>query len=309
MSLQVDFDLFGLRSLIEAAFREDVGRGDLTVETLLSPELRERPVDAHIIAKAPGVIAGLPVAAACYGSLDKRIAFRAVVKDGEAVESGQRVAHVHGPAGHLLTAERTALNFLGRLSGIATLTRRFVEAVAGTGAVICDTRKTTPGHRMLEKYATDQGGAKNHRLGLFDQVLIKENHLEAAGAGIDAAVRLAVESLSGNPRPVIGVETKDLAEFDVALGTPADLILLDNFAPEEVAEAVHRRGSATRPALEASGGVTLENVRAYAETGVDRISVGALTHSAPTLDLSCLFEWRPQGATLPTRPKGENTPS
>ncbi len=238
-------------------------------------------LEGRLVAKEDGVVAGLPLVRALFAIVDERLALRPHVDDGKAVETGQTVATVAGPGRALLTAERPALNLLGRLSGIATLTRRYVDAVAHTDAAVLDTRKTLPGARRPNKYAVRQGGGTNHRLGLFDMVLVKDNHIDGAG-GITAALR-RVREAHGDRYP-IEVEVKTLDELDEALAASPDLILLDNMDPPTLRRAVDRTDG--RVPLEASGTVTLDTVATVAETGVDRISVGALTHSADTLDLS-----------------------
>ena len=257
--------------LIDRALAEDVGDGDLTTRLLVPPDAR---ASARIEQKQPGVIAGLDVAAAVFARFDVR-----------CEPAKDVVARVDGPAAGILTAERTALNFLGRLSGVATLTARYVEAIDGTGAKILDTRKTTPGLRELEKAAVAAGGGTNHRMGLFDAVMIKENHAAIAG-GLAAATRKAVGEAPDGVE--VGVECETPEDVDIALEAGARRLLLDNMTPAELVECVARAGG--RATLEASGGVTLENVREIAETGVDFISIGALTHSAPALDLSLLFD-------------------
>jgi nicotinate-nucleotide pyrophosphorylase (carboxylating) len=238
-------------------------------------------LDGRLVAKEPGVVAGLPLAQALCRLVDSDLTLRPEVEDGTRVEVGQTIAAVAGPGRALLTAERPALNFVGRLSGIATLTRRFVDAVAHTDADILDTRKTLPGHRRSDKYAVRQGGGQNHRMGLHDMVLIKDNHIEGAG-GITEAVRRVRES-HGDQYP-IEVEVKTIGELEEALALPPDFILLDNMDLETLRRAVARTDG--RVALEASGGVTLDTVSDVAETGVDAVSVGALTHSARVLDVS-----------------------
>lgn len=265
------------RPLIELALREDLGPGDVTTRATIPEGAWGR---GAIVAKAHGVICGLPVAAEVFRAVDERISLTPHMRDGEPVQPGDAVAEVEGPLRGILAAERTALNFLCRLSGIATLTARFVDAVAPYRAVILDTRKTTPGWRHLEKYAVRCGGGRNHRMGLYDMVLIKDNHIAACGSVTEAVKRVRN---AGVAVPV-EVEVRDLEELREALGLGVDRILLDNFSVEEMAEAV--RIAAGRVPLEASGGVTLENVAEIAATGVDYISVGALTHSAPALDLS-----------------------
>ena len=262
---------------IQRALDEDIGTGDATTNSIV-------PADAtmhgQIIAKQDGVIAGLDVARAAYGLLDSDMDFAAQIADGSRVTSGRILALVSGRTSSLLTAERTALNFLGRMSGIATLTRQFVDAVAGTRAVILDTRKTAPGLRLVDKLAVKLGGGGNHRIGLYDMILIKDNHIDYAG-GIEEAVRRARAYDSGLP---IEVEARSVADVKVALGLGVERILLDNMSVEMMAEAVKLTHG--RAKLEASGNVTLETVRRIAETGVDFISVGALTHSAKVFDVS-----------------------
>ena len=257
--------------LIDRALAEDVGDGDLTTRLLVPPDLR---ATARIEQKQPGVIAGLDVAAAVFGRFDVKLE---PAKDV--------VARLDGPAAGILTAERTALNFLARLSGIATLTARYVDAVEGTGVQILDTRKTTPGLRELEKAAVAAGGGTNHRMGLFDAVMIKENHAAVAG-GLAAATRKAVAEAPAGVEVCVECETPE--DVDVAIEAGARRLLLDNMPPAELVECVARAGGHAK--LEASGGISLENVREVAETGVDFISIGALTHSAPALDLSLLFD-------------------
>ncbi len=276
-----DLLLEAARPLIELALAEDIGPGDATSEAVLPADA---VLQARIVAKAPGVIAGLPVAEAVFARVDPAIRFTPLRSDGDRVVPGDGVAEVVGPARGMLAAERTALNFLQHLSGIATLTRAFVDAVAGNRAVILDTRKTHPGWRALEKYAVRMGGGQNHRLGLYDMILIKDNHIEAAGS-ITAAVRRA---RAAHPHLPVEVEVKNLDELREALELPVDRIMLDNFDLDTMREAV--RLTAGRVPLEASGGVTLERAAAVAATGVDFISVGALTHSAPALDLSMEVE-------------------
>ncbi len=276
--------------LIELAIAEDIGPGDATSEAVLPPDLH---LDAYLVAKAPGVIAGLPIAQAVFARVEPGLCFVPHVEDGQRVSPGDVVAEVSGPARGMLAAERTALNFLQRLSGIATLTRAFVEAVAGTGAVILDTRKTHPGYRALEKYAVRMGGAQNHRSGLYDMLLVKDNHIAAAGS-LTAAVQ---QARAAHPELPIEVEVKDLDELREALALPVGRIMLDNFDLEGIRAAVQL--AAGRVKLEASGGVSLERVAAIAATGVDFISVGALTHSAPALDLS--LEVTHRGSPIPIR--------
>ena len=262
--------------VVLAALAEDIGAGDVTTEATVAAEAVGT---AELLVKDAGVVCGLRVAETAFRALDPEIRFEAFASDGDRVEPPAVVARLTGSESAILTAERVALNFLGRLSGIATLTRRYVDAVEGTGAAVLDTRKTTPGLRALEKDAVAAGGGRNHRFGLDDAVLIKDNHLRAAGS-IAAAVALvrAATDLS------VEVECETLVQVAEALDAGVDAILLDNMSLEELRNAVALVGGRAR--LEASGGVTLETIRAIAETGVDEISVGALTHSARSLDVS-----------------------
>lgn len=273
--------------LLQRALEEDIGSGDVTTASIIPAEQWSTAI---IVAKAGGVIAGLPIVAQVFRLVDERIAFSPQVADGDAVRPKDVVARLQGPTRGILSGERVALNFLQRLSGIATLTRAFVEAVAGTGAVILDTRKTTPTLRALEKYAVRMGGAANHRFGLYDMVLIKDNHIQAAGSITEAVRRVRQRNAAGLP---IEVEVRDLAELREALALAVDRIMLDNMSGEMMRQAVAM--AAGRVPLEASGNVTLENVRQVAETGVDYISSGALTHSARALDLSLLFTDEAEG--------------
>jgi quinolinate synthase len=265
--------------LIDLAIAEDIGPGDCTSSAVLPPG---NILAAGLIVKAPGVIAGLPIAAEVFRQVDPAITFEPLVKDGQEVVAGELIARVSGPGRSLLAAERIMLNFLQRLSGVATLTRRFVEAVACTNTGIMDTRKTTPGYRRLEKYAVRMGGGLNHRMSLYDALLVKDNHLEAAGC-LSAAVEKAHAAY---PLLPLIVEVRTLDELQQALDSivPIHRILLDNMDLATMSQAVQI--SAGRVPLEASGGATLTSVAAIAETGVDVISVGALTHSAPALDIS-----------------------
>lgn len=272
------------RELVRTALVEDLGPGDVTSEATVPADAT---ASARIVQKEPGVVFGLEIAAEVFSQLGapglERLADEGIWREYTPVN----VASISGPARALLAGERTALNFLGHLSGIATLAAQFAEAVDGAGAVILDTRKTTPGLRRLEKAAVAAGGARNHRLGLYDAVLIKENHIAIAGGLADAvaAARAAQPSLE------IEVECRDLDEVRAALAAGADRLLLDNMDPEALRAAVAERDrSGDGARLEASGGVTLLNVAEIAATGVDYISVGALTHSAPALDLSMLIE-------------------
>ncbi len=272
------FDLPSVDALIDAAVVEDVGRGDLTTQLTVTDGTRAR---AQIVAKQTGILAGLPMVKKVFAVVSgARTSVEPHLIDGASFTAGTAIASLSGPAADLLTGERVTLNFLQHLSGIATLTHRYVAAVSPTRSRIVDTRKTVPGLRLLEKYAVRMGGGQNHRFGLDDGILIKNNHIVAAG-GIRAAVARARE---GAPHTVkIEVECTTRAEVDEAIAAGADIILLDNMSPEQLAAAVKR--IAGRVLTEASGGVTLETVRVIAESGVDLISVGALTHSAPAIDL------------------------
>lgn len=267
--------------LIDLALAEDSGGGDWTTRWTVPARTR---AEAEITAKAEGIVAGLAPTTAVFLRLDPRVEPDIRITDGGHVAHGDMICRLSGPARALLTGERVALNFLQRLSGVATLTRRFVDAVHGTGVKILDTRKTTPGWRGLEKAAVLAGGGENHRRGLFDAILIKENHAAMTGGLAEAIARIREQNT--RKLPVI-VEVHSLAELDPALESDVDRILLDNLEVDELAEAVRRaRRGRNRPLLEASGNMTLERVRAVAGTGVDFISVGAITHSAPALDLS-----------------------
>jgi nicotinate-nucleotide pyrophosphorylase (carboxylating) len=264
--------------VVGTALREDVGSGDRTTALLVPSRRRCR---AQVFLEEPGVVCGVSIAAAVFTTLDPSVELMPAIEDGATVESAPAVlAELAGPAAAMLTGERTALNLLGRLCGIATLTRRYVDQVAGTGVTILDTRKTTPGLRPLEKYAVRCGGGANHRFGLDDAILVKENHLRIAG-GIGAAAAALAGRTNGLP---VEVEAETLAQVAEALDCGVERILLDNMSAEQVAEAVEL--TAGRAKLEASGGITLDTVRAFAETGVDYISVGALTHAARSLHVS-----------------------
>ncbi|MDX6602490.1 MAG: hypothetical protein QOF13_1692 [Solirubrobacterales bacterium] len=275
-----------LEEIVARALAEDVGTGDVTSETTVPAEVRGR---ARIVQKQSGVVCGLGLVAETMRQCGVEDVDNLVVEGQWRDSIPADVAFASGPARALLAAERTALNFLGRLSGIATLTARFVEAVAGTGAAILDTRKTTPGLRELEKAAVLAGGGRNHRMGLYDAILIKENHIALAGS-LAKAVHGARTKY---PELPVEVECRNLDEVAYALGTGVDVLLLDNMDAETMRGAVKLRDEnavGKGPSLEASGGVNLETVRTIAESGVDFISVGALTHSAPTLDFSMLIE-------------------
>ncbi len=266
---------------VSAALAEDIGEGDWTAR--LTPA--GSTARAAIVCRVEATLCGQPWVDACFRKLDPAVRIRWLVQEGAAVSSGTRVCELAGSTRALLTGERTALNFLQTLSAVATMTRRYVAAVEGTRAAIVDTRKTLPGLRFAQKYAVRCGGGMNHRLGLYDGMLIKENHIAAAGgvkAALEAAARIA-------PADVwIQIEVETFEQLEEALGANAKMILLDNMSPAQMREAVRRTGG--RAQLEASGGITLETVRAIAETGVDRISIGSLTKDIKAVDLSMRFE-------------------
>jgi len=266
-----------IRAIVRNALAEDIGSGDVTSVPIIPPEA---PLHGRFLVKAEGVIAGLQVVGEVLAQVDPTIRYEPLMPDGSAVQVGDVVALAEGRGPGLLIGERVALNFLQRMSGIATLTRQYVEAVAGTPARILDTRKTAPGLRVLDKWAVKLGGGENHRIGLYDMVLIKDNHIEAAG-GIAAAVERVRQAHRHLP---IEVEVTTLEQLDEALGLGIERIMLDNMSPETMAEAVRR--AAGRAELEASGGITLASVARVAATGVELISVGALTHSVKALDIS-----------------------
>ncbi|MBW3594534.1 MAG: carboxylating nicotinate-nucleotide diphosphorylase [Actinobacteria bacterium] len=266
-----------VEALVERFLEEDIGRGDRTTEAVVPDDVRGR---ARIEAREAAVIAGVDVARLCFSLLGE-VSWEPFVADGSRVEPGATIVRIEGPLRTILTGERTALNLLQRLSGIATMTRSYVDAVAGTPVDIVDTRKTTPGLRALEKYAVRVGGGSNHRAGLDDGILIKDNHIAAAGSVTEAVTR----ALADRPHGLkVEVEVQDLDQLDEALAAGAEAILLDNMSPDLVSAAVTRAGG--KALLEASGGITLETVAEYAKTGVDLISVGALTHSVRAIDLS-----------------------
>lgn len=267
-------------SIVRSALTEDVGSGDVTSVSILAPDRRVR---GRVVAKAPGVVAGLAVAAEVFAQVDAQIQWTPKVGDGARVAPGDVVATLEGPAAGILAGERTALNFLQRMSGIATATRAFADRVQGTGATILDTRKTAPGLRVLDKMAVRAGGGRNHRMGLFDMVLIKDNHIDACGSIPEAVAR--VRRRAGATLP-IEVECRTPADVGVCLPLALDRLLLDNMSVPDVRACVALAAGAVP--LEASGNITLDNVREYAETGVDFVSVGALTHSVRALDLSLL---------------------
>jgi nicotinate-nucleotide pyrophosphorylase (carboxylating) len=266
-----------VEAIVRLALAEDVGRGDLTTEATVLPDV---VASAEILQKAPGVVCGLPVVEAVFAALDPSVSVTRLADEG-SVGDWRSVARIEGRAASILTGERTALNFLQRLSGVASASRKASELVAGTRARVIDTRKTTPGMRVLEKYAVRVGGASNHRAGLDDGFLIKENHIRAAG-GITRAVHAAQRRAA--PGQVVEVEVTSIDELDEALAAGASLILLDNFSSDGLRHAVARTNGRAR--LEASGGISLANLAEVARTGVDFISLGALTHSAGVLDFS-----------------------
>jgi len=274
----VSVETYAFRQTVEIALREDLGSGDLTSANIFPPGHRSR---AEFLGKEEAVLCGLPVAAEVFAQLSPEIAFTAFCRDGQRISPGTVVAEVCGPTHLLLSGERTALNFLQRLSGIATLTASYAAEVAGFAVKIVDTRKTTPGLRVLEKYAVRCGGGSNHRLGLFDAVMIKDNHIKAAGGILQAVaqVRRGVPFLTP-----VEVETTDIRQVEEALAAGADVVMLDNMQLSEMAEAVSYING--RALVEASGGITLSRLREIAATGVDVISVGALTHSAAAVDIS-----------------------
>jgi nicotinate-nucleotide pyrophosphorylase (carboxylating) len=270
------------KSILCRALEEDLGDGDVTTLCTIPAEAA---LSGRFLAKAAGVVAGLEVVQLTFALLDERVRLSANVADGDEVEPGQVIATLHGPGRAILSGERVALNCLQRMSGIATLTRQFVEAVRHTRAVILDTRKTAPGLRVLDKWAVRLGGGQNHRIGLYDMVMIKDNHIAAVGTITETVARVRAR----DPRQrAIEVEVKNLAELQETLALDVDRILLDNMSLEEMREAV--RLADGRVALEASGNVSLDTVAAIAETGVDYISSGQLTHSVAALDISLLLE-------------------
>src|SRR5262245_50537677 len=292
------------KQLIELALDEDLGvddaggrRGDATSLAVLPAELQGRAV---LVARSAGVLAGMPAAKLVAHAIEPTLQVQPLKEDGEALQPGDRLAVISGPMRGILMAERTALNFLQHLSGIATLTRRYVDAVAGLACQILDTRKTIPGWRLLAKYAVRCGGGTNHRMGLFDGVLLKDNHLAALARGTmfsDEASPIILAAHAARQRApdlVVEIEVENLVQFEEALACRPDIILLDNMSAADMRAAVRSRNAAVTETdyvfLEASGGVNLQTVRAIAETGVDRISVGALTHSAPALDIALDYE-------------------
>jgi nicotinate-nucleotide pyrophosphorylase (carboxylating) len=275
-------DLKKLEPIVDLALKEDIGSGDITTNALIS---KTSVTKAQMVAKSGGVIAGLPVAELVFHRLDKKLKFEKRVKDGSNVTPGTVIAEMEGSFRAILTGERTALNFLQRASGIATETFKMTEVIKGLNVKILDTRKTVPGLRSLDKYAVKMGGGQNHRIGLFDMVMLKENHIRVAG-GIQNAVDQVRKKISKNMK--IEVETTNLDEVKEALRAGADIIMLDNMSPEQMKEAVQLIDHSAL--VEASGSVTFEKLRDVAETGVDYISIGALTHSVRALDISQYIE-------------------
>ena len=280
MSEVLDKDVY--LPLVRSALAEDVGSGDVTTMSLIAQGSFASGV---IVAKEPLVVAGVDLAIASFRELEESIDFSVEVLDGQDGDFFQPLIRIYGPARALLTAERTALNFVQRLSGIATLTAKFVQQVSGTNTKILDTRKTVPGWRVLEKYAVACGGGINHRFGLYDQVMIKDNHLVAVGGNIKKAVKCARENY---PKLKIEVEADTVEQAKTAAEAGADIILLDNMSCEELIQSIELISG--RSKTEASGGITMDTVREIAETGVDYISIGALTHSAPAVDIGFDFD-------------------
>jgi nicotinate-nucleotide pyrophosphorylase (carboxylating) len=279
--LDPSLDTYAVRRLVDLALEEDLGRGDVTTQAVI---LAGSTATAHLVAREPLVLAGAGLCAAVFHRVDSTIAVTQLAKEGDAVGAGALIASFAGAAASILSAERTALNFVQHLSGIATLARAFVDAAAGSALRIADTRKTTPGFRLLEKYAVRMGGASNHRYDLGSGVLIKDNHIAIAG-GVAVAVERTRSRVPHGMK--IEVEVDSLAQLEQALAANADIILLDNFSLPAIETAVARAKTKTpRPMLEVSGGVTLAKIPALARTGVDIVSVGALTHSAPAVDLA-----------------------
>jgi len=276
-----------VRAEVRRFLDEDVGSGDITTAWTVPAG---KTASGWIVAREACVVAGLPVAAAVFAELDAGVVAEAQVNDGARVERATRLMRLFGSAAPILSGERLALNLLQRLSGVATITRRYVDAVAGTRASVSDTRKTTPGLRLFEKYAVRIGGGRNHRTGLYDAVLIKDNHVAAAG-GVTPALQAVAVHRTGDV--IVQVEVESLEQLREALDAGARAVLLDNMTPAETAvavRAVRRRPSGDTIWVESSGGITLANIRAYAEAGVDTISVGALTHSAPSVDIALDFD-------------------
>jgi len=286
-------DMDTVRQLVQNALAEDIGPGDVTTKSIVIEHVK---AEARVLAKESGVVAGTEVAVCVFGMLDPDMRSRISIQDGCRVRRGEIIMDLCGSAGAILSGERVALNFLQRLSGIATHTARFVDAVAGTGVRILDTRKTTPTLRVLEKYAVTMGGGHNHRAGLYDMALIKDNHIRIAG-GIEAAVKAVRRRF---PRLPVEVETTSLDQVDQALRAGADRIMLDNMDRDEVRSALdlvrRQTGQGGKPRIEVSGNITLKNVRQMAMAGVDDISTGSITHSAVALDISLAVAPEPPGS-------------
>jgi len=270
-----------LEKLIRLALKEDIGRGDITSEAIIPAEME---FNGKIITKEEGIIAGLEVAGHCFQQVNPDIEFHTQVEDGTAVQRGEILARLKGSARDILKAERVALNFLQRMSGIATLTRKFVDAIEGTSAILLDTRKTVPGLRVLDKWAVCLGGGRNHRFGLYDMILIKENHIQVAGS-LEQAVNRVRNHLG--KKKFIEIEVTNLTELQEAIRLKVNRIMLDNMDLEDIQQSVHI--TAGRIPLEVSGNVTLENISAIARSGVQYISSGTLTHSVKALDISLLL--------------------
>ena len=283
----MEFDFRKIEALVRKALEEDLGAGDITTDSLIQENALAR---GEFIGREEGIICGLPLIEPLFRLLDKDMQFKAALSDGDEVSPGETIGEIFGKARAMLCGERVALNFLQRLSGITTLARKFVRAVEEYPAKIYDTRKTTPLWRYLEKYAVKVGGGENHRFGLYDMVLIKDNHLRLLGRrGLKEHIRDLRKNLGAEVK--IEIEAENLSDVTEAVSAGVDIIMLDNMSLDEMRQAVELVGKGVRKiAIEASGGVTLENVKRIAQTGVDRISVGALTHSAPALDISLEVE-------------------
>ena len=277
-----ELELKAAQTLIELALKEDVGSGDITTDNIIPAESRRK---AKMVAKADGVVAGLPVAEMVFRSLDTNLVWEVKTPEGTRVKKGDVMVEFEGTYRALLTGERTALNFLQRLSGIATMSAKYADAIKDFKTVVLDTRKTLPGFRMLDKYAVKTGGASNHRIGLYDMAMIKDNHIEVAG-GITKAVKAVRSKI--NPGILIEVETTTLEQVQEAIDAKADIIMLDNMDTATMKKGVEL--IAGRAKVEASGNMTLERLREVAATGVDYISIGALTHSVSALDISQRLE-------------------
>ena len=281
-----------VRRLVAVALAEDIGSGDATSKATVK---HDRPAEAHLLARQDGILSGCEVFDAVFRELDSEIVISWKFEDGDRLSADKVLATANGKLSVLLAAERVALNFLGHMSGIATLTRKFVEMVDGHQAKITDTRKTTPGLRHLEKYAVTCGGGENHRVGLYDMILVKENHIQAAGGLLDATKSALLYAVRSRPRLAVEVEARNVRDAAMAAGLAVDRVMLDNMSTQDMTVAVDRirkisAESGKFISIEASGNVCLDNVHAIAETGVDFISVGALTHSAPAFDFSLLIQ-------------------